>query len=248
MKEIITNMDVTTLGGFSVHLLASAFLGAIIGLERQFTRHAAGIITTLLVCMGSYAFTSFSFLAINDGGDITRVASGIVQGIGFIGAGVIIREGGNIRGINTAATVWASGAVGILCCVRNLLYATIVALAIVFLHLALHPVSNEINKIKRYDKRESRRKQEAEYKISVVCPEDEELDVRKNIMSIIKHEPEALLHTLETVNTHDGNNTKKIRAYITTKTDNDALIENLITQVGKNDKVISTGWKAERGE
>ena len=66
-------------------------------------------------------------------------------------------------------------------------------------------------------------------------------------MSIIKHEPDALLHTLETVNAHDDNN-RKIRAYITTKTDNDSLIENLITQVGKSSNIISTGWKIEHDD
>ena len=81
------------------------------------------------------------------------------------------------------------------------------------------------------------------YKISVVCPEESALDVRKNIMHIIKNDSGALLHTLESTETEDGNT--KIRAYITTKTDNDALIENLLTQVGKNEEIISAGWKTE---
>ncbi len=245
MIELFTDYSVTTLGGFGVHLIFAIILGALIGLERQFTRHPAGILTNLIVCLGAYAFTAFSFL-VNpvEIKDITRVAAQVVSGIGFLGAGVIIREGGNVRGLNTAATVWASAAVGILCCLNNLVYACLVGGAIVILHLVLHPVSHKIDKLRRYDKSDKRKNEEALYKISVVCPEDVELDVRKNIMHIIKHEPEALLHTLETVGVHDDHN-KKIRAFITTKTDNDALIENLITQVGKNDKVISAGWKIE---
>ncbi len=246
MYELMTQYSVTTLEGFAVHLVIAIVLGALIGLERQFTRHPAGILTNLIVCLGAYAFTAFSFL-VNPAGikDITRVAAQVVSGIGFLGAGVIIREGGNVRGLNTAATVWASAAVGILCCLDNLVYACLVGGAIVVVHLVLHPISHKIDKLRRYDKSDKRRNEEALYKISVVCPEDVELDVRKNIMHIIKHEPEALLHTLETVGVHDDDNNKKIRAFITTKTDNDALIENLITQVGKNDKVISAGWKIE---
>ncbi len=246
MVELMTQYSVSTQEGFFVHLIVAIVLGALIGLERQVSRHPAGILTNLIVCLGAYAFTAFSFL-VNPAEikDITRVAAQVVSGIGFLGAGVIMREGGNVRGLNTAATVWASAAVGILCCVNDLIYACLVAAAIVVLHLVLHPISHKIDKIRKYDKSDKRMNEEAIYRISVVCPEDVELDVRKNIMHIIKHEPEALLHTLETVSAHDDENNKKIRAFITTKTDNDALIENLITQVGKNDQIISAGWKIE---
>ncbi len=249
MIELLTQYSVTDIKGFAVHLVFAAFFGALVGLERQITRHPAGMLTNLIVCLGAYSFTSFSFLVSPaDIRDVTRIAAQVVSGIGFLGAGVIIREGGNVKGLNTAATVWASAAVGILCCYENLFYAALVSAAIVILHLVLHPVSEKIDKMRRYDKSERRRNQEALYRISVVCPEDVELEVRKNIMSIIKHEPEALLHTLETVNTHDDDHNRKIRAYITTKTDNDPIIENLITQVGKSSKVISTGWKIEHDE
>ena len=244
MVGIITGMEIVSIKGFFIHLCAAALFGAVIGLERQWTRHPAGILTNLIVCLGSFAFTAFSFLVKPEGVDITRVAAGIVSGIGFLGAGVIIREGGNVKGLNTAATVWASAAVGILCCITNLTYAALVAAAIVLLHLVLHPISHEIDKIKKYDKNE-RKNQEALYKISVVCPEEAELEVRNNIMSIIKNEPEALLHTLETINSHSDESNKKIRAYITTRTGNDALIESLITKVGKNEEIISAGWKIE---
>ena len=249
MLDILSEYSVTNPSGFIIHLVFAAVLGALIGLERQMSRHPAGILTNLIVCLGAFSFTAFSFL-VNPAEikDITRVAAQVVSGIGFLGAGVIMREGGNVRGINTDATVWASAAVGILCCVDNLAYACIVAAAIVFLHLVLHPISHKIDKMRRYDKSERRKNEEALYRISVVCPEDVELEVRKNIMHIIKHEPEALLHTLETLNTHDDGHHRKIRAYITTKTDNDSLIENLITQVGKNDKVVSTSWKVEHDE
>lgn len=248
MLELLTQYKVTTLEGFTVHLIFATIFGALIGLERQVSRHPAGILTNLIVCLGAYSFTAFSFLVgPEEVKDVTRVAAQVVSGIGFLGAGVIMREGGNVRGLNTAATVWASAAVGILCCIDNVCYAALVSGAIILVHLVLHPVSDKIDKVRKYDKSDKRKNEEALYRISVVCPEDVELDVRKNIMNIIKQEPEALLHTLETVNTHDDNN-KKIRAYITTKTDNDSLIENLITQVGKSSKVISTGWKNEHGD
>ena len=244
--ELLLSTQVDDIKGFIVHLVIAALLGGVIGLERQWTRHQAGILTNLIVCLGSYSFTAFGYLVSDGNVDLTRIAAQVVSGIGFLGAGVILREGGNVRGLNTAATVWASAAVGILCCLTNLTYAVAVAVAIVFLHLILHPVSDQIDKMKKYDKTEKKKRQEAQYKISVVCPEESELEIRKNIMSIIKNEPEALLHTLESTTASDDESNKKIRAYISTKTDNDALIESLITKVRKNEDVISAGWKIDR--
>lgn len=245
MYEILTNYEVTTVKGFAVHLIFAAVLGAIIGFERQWTRHQAGILTNVIVCLGAFAFSSFGFLAINDSVDVTRVSQGTVSGIGFLGAGLILKDGSNVKGLNTAATVWATAAVGILCCVKNLTYAVIVAVIIVIVHLVLHPISDSISKIRRYDKTDKKKKKEAFYRISVVCPGEAEPEVRKNIMSIIKNEPDALLHTLESTSSHSDAHNKKIRAHISTRTDNDALIESLITKVGRDEGIISAGWKVE---
>ena len=156
-----------------------------------------------------------------------------------------MREGGNVKGLNTAATVWASASVGILCCLNNLTYACLIAGAIVLFHLILHPVSEFLAKKRKYEKSEKKKNVETYYKISVSCPEEYELEIRKNIMSIIKSEPDALLHNMESTNDPSEKGLKKIRAYITTKTDNDALIESLLTKVGKNEEIISAGWKID---
>ena len=87
-------------------------LGLIIGIERQYRRRVAGMRTITLVALGSFLFVSISFLT--NPVDITRIAAQVVSGIGFLGAGVIIRDGQNIRGLNTAATLWCSAAVGTL--------------------------------------------------------------------------------------------------------------------------------------
>jgi len=87
----------------------AAFLGGVIGLEREYRGYFAGVRTMALVCMGSALFADMSRLY---GGD-DRIAAQIVTGIGFIGAGLIFREGYSIRGVTTAATIWATAAVGI---------------------------------------------------------------------------------------------------------------------------------------
>lgn len=239
------NTSIVGIDGFIIHMIIAGILGGIIGFERQWTRHQAGILTTLIVCLGSYAFTAFGYLLSDGNVDLTRIAAQVVSGIGFLGAGVILREGGNVKGLNTAATVWASASVGILCCLNNLTYACLISASIVLFHLILHPVSEFLAKKRKYEKSEKKKNMETYYKISVSCPEEYELEIRKNIMSIIKSEPDALLHNMESTNDSSEKGLKKIRAYITTKTDNDALIESLLTKVGKNEEIISAGWKID---
>jgi putative Mg2+ transporter-C (MgtC) family protein len=95
-------------------LLWAALLGALVGLERIRSRRPAGMRTSLFVCMGSALFTIVSAEYAKATGDLstTRIASNIVQGIGFLGAGVILREKGNIVGVTTAATIFLEAAMG----------------------------------------------------------------------------------------------------------------------------------------
>jgi putative Mg2+ transporter-C (MgtC) family protein len=125
---------------FIWHICAALFLGVVIGLERQWHQHPAGLRTNALVCLGAALFVSLSLL-MHDEGSPTRVASYVVSGIGFLGGGVILREGMNVKGMNTAATLWCSAAVGVLCGSGFPGYAFIGTVAVVGLHLALRPVA-----------------------------------------------------------------------------------------------------------
>lgn len=98
---------------FFVRLITAVLLGMVIGAERQWRRKIAGLRTNALVAVGASLFVLFSTLVPEDTSP-TRVASQVVSGIGFLGAGIIIRDGLNIRGLNTAATLWCSAAVGVL--------------------------------------------------------------------------------------------------------------------------------------
>ncbi|MCL4250796.1 MAG: MgtC/SapB family protein [Anaerolineae bacterium] len=95
-----------------IKLLAAILVGGIIGAEREFRDKAAGFRTLILICVGSTLFTLFS-LRMNADGDPTRMAANIVTGIGFLGAGVILRNGGRITGLTTAATIWLAAALGV---------------------------------------------------------------------------------------------------------------------------------------
>ena len=95
----------------AVKILAALILGAVIGLEREVSDKAAGLRTNVLICVGACLFTILSgkFTA---GSDPTRIAAQIVSGIGFLGAGAIMREGDRITGLTTAATIWIVAAIG----------------------------------------------------------------------------------------------------------------------------------------
>ena len=137
--------DLST-GELALRLLAAAALGGAVGLEREVREHEAGLRTHLLVSLGSAAFTvvsAYGFREFLTGGgnviraDPTRIAAQIVTGIGFIGAGTILRQGGSIRGLTTAASLWLVAAVGI-CAGAG--YYTAAAIATAIALFALWPL------------------------------------------------------------------------------------------------------------
>ena len=114
-------------------LLLSALLGGVLGFEREWRQKSAGLRTNILIAIGSTLFTVMSVdLSAASGGDATRIAAQIVTGIGFLGAGAIMRTGVDIHGLTTAATIWVNAAVGVAVGAgeyRIALVATAVALA-----------------------------------------------------------------------------------------------------------------------
>src|SRR3954452_8074474 len=115
-------------------LALAAFLGGVIGLEREYRGYPAGVRTMALVCMGSALFADESGLF---GGDAARVTAQIVSGIGFLGAGLIFREGYTVKGVTTAATIWTVAAIGVALGIEAYIVATAGSLlAVVLLELA----------------------------------------------------------------------------------------------------------------
>lgn len=96
----------------TLRLALAAGLGAVIGLEREFRRKPAGLRTNMLIALGSALFTVLSIHLAQEGGTPDRISAQIVTGIGFLGAGAIMRSGTNVHGMTTAATIWVNAAVG----------------------------------------------------------------------------------------------------------------------------------------
>lgn len=93
-------------------LLLATILGAVIGIDREIRRKPAGLRTNMLIALGSALFTIMSLRLAGQGGTPDRVAAQIVTGIGFLGAGAILRSGKDVHGMTTAATIWVNAAIG----------------------------------------------------------------------------------------------------------------------------------------
>jgi putative Mg2+ transporter-C (MgtC) family protein len=119
--------------GTTTRLLMACVMGAVVGLERESRHKASGLRTNMLICMGAALFTMMSEVLAGDGNpNKGQVASNIVQGIGFLGAGLILHAGNRVLGLTSAATVWVVAAVGMACGAGLYLVALISALIIFF--------------------------------------------------------------------------------------------------------------------
>ncbi len=119
--------------------------GLIIGLERQWRQHPAGLRTNALISLGSCLFASISTLVEHESGP-TRIAGQIVTGVGFLAGGVILRDGLTVKGLTTAATIWCTAAIGTLAGCGFLVYGFFSTLCVLFLNIVMHPISNWIDK------------------------------------------------------------------------------------------------------
>ncbi|NGX98583.1 MAG: MgtC/SapB family protein [Candidatus Afipia apatlaquensis] len=158
-----------------VSLTAAFVLGTLIGAERQYRLRTAGLRTNVLVAVSAAAFVDLA-MQLADADGAVRVIAYVVSGIGFLGAGVIMKEGMNVRGLNTAATLWGSAAVG--CCAGADMLAQAVTLTAFVLagNTLLRPLVNAINR-SPLDERAS----EATYEIRLTV-DTESMDAARDLL------------------------------------------------------------------
>ncbi|OAF05265.1 methyltransferase [Bradyrhizobium centrolobii] len=129
-----------------ISLFTAFVLGTLIGAERQYRQRTAGLRTNVLVAVGAAAFVDLAMHLTGADGAV-RVISYVVSGIGFLGAGVIMKQGMDVRGLNTAATLWASAAVGSCAGADLVAQATVLTVFIIAGNTLLRPLVNAINRI-----------------------------------------------------------------------------------------------------
>lgn len=125
---------------FGMRLVLALVFGCVIGFERQLRQQLAGMRTNTLVSVGSALFVMMGMMTAGDSSP-TRIAAQVASGIGFLGAGVIIRDGLSVRGLNTAATLWCSAAVGTLCGSGFKLQALVGTFGILAANILLRPIA-----------------------------------------------------------------------------------------------------------
>ena len=143
-NEFLIRMGVALLAGFCI------------GFERVWQLKTAGLRTHALVATGACAYVLISVsLTDHAGGDVTRIIGQVVVGIGFLGAGVIMRDGGNVQGLNSAATVWCSSAIGCLAGAGLLFETAVFTGVIICINLFFRPIEDRIRRSteRRYERK-----------------------------------------------------------------------------------------------
>lgn len=214
-------------------LFVAFVLGGLIGFERQWRQRTAGLRTNVLVAVGAAAFVDLGMRVAGVDGS-ARVISYIVSGIGFLGAGVIMKEGAQVRGINTAATLWASAAVGAFAGGGQLAEAGLVAAFVLAGNTLLRPLVDYVNRrpIGPGDT-------EALYRVHVTChPED--VSAARDILFEeleLHHYPIREIETLS-----EGEELVELAAALVPTTANPHDLDVITDHLKRSDAVTSATW------
>ena len=143
--EAINSLNIQSLEDTFISLLTAFLLGSLIGIERQYRQRTAGLRTNVLVSIGAAAFVDMANRLTGHEGAV-HVTAYVISGIGFLGAGVIMKGDAGVRGLNTAATLWGAAAVGACAGADLIAEATLVALFVLAGNTLLRPLVNAINR------------------------------------------------------------------------------------------------------
>lgn len=217
---------------FFTRLLICFCLSILIGLERQIRHRMVGLRTNVLVCIGAFLFVYLSF-GIN-ALDQTRIAAQVVSGIGFLGAGVILRDGSKVKGLNTAATLWCVAAIGALCASGLVLEAALGTAFVLLSNIVLRVASILIiEKVKNSAKEK--------YTIKINCKKEKEEKVRKDFARIIDVN-DLVLNSFERSEITEDE--IKLKAIVITSTP--SKVEMVINKISTESGVVSITWEHEK--
>jgi putative Mg2+ transporter-C (MgtC) family protein len=238
MNGFLVTIPAGSIGDFAGRAVVALVLGAGIGLERQWRQRMAGLRTNALVALGAALFELFAVLLTGQHGvDPTRIAAYVVSGIGFLGAGVILRDGINIRGINTAATIWCSAAVGVLAGAGYIVDAVIAAVLVVLAHLLLRPVARRVDRLPATGDSEV----ETVYRFSAVCEARDEAHIRAQVVQALARD-EFVLHALHSEDLDSGGGRVEVVAELHRHGRDDVALETAVSRLSLEPSVSSVSW------
>lgn len=214
-------------------LVVALLLGTAIGIERHMKRRNSSLVTHALVALGAASYASLPGAM---GLDLDlRMGAQVVSGIGFLGAGLIIRDGTNIRGLSTAATVWSTGAVGVFAGYGLLLLAAEAAVFIVAFNFMLPKFGKYIETWSVVEP-----EQERIYHIMLECLFEHEISIRAALLQSLGARKLHFRSIRSRLN--EAGDSFEIVAVIVSNTDEDDAIEQLVGQLSLKSNIAATTW------
>lgn len=218
-----------------MRICAALLLGGAIGLERQWRQRMTGLRTNGLVAVGAALFVMMGGLIEGDGNQ-GRVAAYVVSGIGFLGGGVILKDGFNIQGMNTAATLWCTAAVGTLAGLGRYEFAGLGALSVLSANVILRPVAHLINRAPV-----QKENHEILYRLRCTCRTADEANIRAMLMQEVSRTALALiaLHSVD-----DGPLARvNVKAYLKAIGPKEEALEQIVTRLSLEPGVTALSWE-----
>ena len=210
--------------------------GTLIGVERQVRQHPAGLRTNALVSVGAALFVSLAQL-MDDKNSPTRIASYIVSGVGFLGGGVILKEGATVRGLTTAAGLWCSAAVGTLAGAGFGLHGFVGTAFVLIVLIVLRPLANWVD-----DRQRRLTIPEVDYQIRVSCEARDSLAVRTTLLRHVNGHAGLVMNGILT----RKKKTRKrviVLANIHAKMADDKGIQEVISRLMIEPGVLAARWE-----
>jgi putative Mg2+ transporter-C (MgtC) family protein len=218
---------------FRVRAAAALVLGAAVGLERQWRQRTAGLRTNAPVALGAALFELFAVLLTGQHGiDPTRIAAYVVSGIGFLGAGVILRDGIHVNGINTAATIWCSAAVGVLADAGYLPAAALTLTA----HLALRPIARRVDRLPASPGTEV----ETTYQFRAITHAADEAHIRTLLVRELTRD-DFVLHSVQSHDLDTGTGLVQVTAELQGEDRDDVALEAAVSRLSLEPTVSNGG-------
>jgi putative Mg2+ transporter-C (MgtC) family protein len=226
----------TALAQAGLNLFIAACLGASIGLERQWRQHLAGLRTNTLVALGSAIYITYA-RAVGDHDGATRMAAQVVTGIGFLGAGVIFKEGLNVRGLNTAATLWCSAAVGLLAGEGMGLHGLMAAVLVIGANVGLRPLVRSINR-----RPLEMLEEEQHYVIAIECWPARASDIRAQLVQDIGAVPELNFAQVDSAFLGETGRVD-VTAIVTSHKRRELALEAIVGRFADLEGVVRASWR-----
>jgi len=220
---------------FTLRLFTALLLGATVGMERQWRQRMAGTRTNALVASGAAAFVMAGSLLVDGPSATGRVASYVVSGVGFLGAGVIFKDSTNIRGLNTAATIWCSAAIGVLAGLGAFHLSLVLAVAVLIANIGLRPLAYLLQPALP-----DTTPIETIYELNMTCRASDEAHIRTLLLTTISQSAVGL----QSIRSEDidGSDRTTVRAEIITSGQKNDLVEQIVTRLSFEPGIAAVSW------